>query len=98
LELPGQPITNVIMKSLLLYECEKHPFDCEWEEATLPDRMNGILLQLIACLQSRRFPAYFIPLVDVFRGKDDQTLDYAAKHTWRLQRQLLFNSRCLDDM
>ena len=98
LDLPGQPINNNIMKHLVLYECEKHPYDYEWEEANLADRINGITLQLIACLQSRKFPAYFLPQVDVFRGKDHAHLDFAAKHTWRLQRELIFNSRCLDDL
>lgn len=98
LDLPGQPITSQIIKTLVLYECEKHPNDWEWEETNLGDRINGILLQLIACLQSRKFPAYFAPQVDIFRGKDLQYLDYAAKHTWRLQRELLFNPRCLDEL
>ena len=98
LDLPGQPINNYIMKMLVLYECEKHPFDYEWEEANLGERINGVTLQLIACLQSRRFPAYFLPQVDLFRGKDPRHLDFAAKQTWRLQRELIFNSRCLDEL
>ncbi len=98
LELPGQPINNVIMKNLVLYECEKHPYDYEWEESNLADRINGIMLQLIACLQSRRFPAYFLPCVDMFKGKDVLSLDFAAKHIWRMQRQLKFNSKFLDEM
>jgi len=98
LELPGQTINNVIMKNLVLYECEKHPYDYEWEEGNLAERINGIMLQLIACLQSRRFPAYFLPLVDAFKGKDVLHLDFAAKHLWRTQRQLMFNSRCLEEM
>ena len=98
LDLPGQPVNNYIMKTLVLYECEKHPYDCEWEEPNLGERINGITLQLIACLQSRRFPAYFSSSVDMFRGKDPRQLDLAAKQTWRLQRELLFNSRCLDNL
>jgi hypothetical protein len=98
LDLPGQPINNYIMKTLVLFECEKHPFDWEWEDSNLGDRINGITLQLIACLQSRKCPAYFLPQVDMFRGKDPRHLDLAAKQTWRLQRELIFNSRCLDDL
>lgn len=98
LDLPGQVINYYIMKSLVLYECEKHPFDWEWEESNLGDRLNGMTLQLIACLQSRRFPAYFSPQVDLFRGKDHRYLDLASKITWKLQRELLFNSRCLDQL
>ena len=98
LDLPGQPINNYIMKTLVLYECEKHPYDFEWEEGNLGDRINGITQQLIACLQSRRFPAYFLQQVDLFRAKDPRHLDFAAKQTWKLQRELIFNSRCLDDL
>jgi putative nucleotidyltransferase len=98
LDLPGQPVNNYIMKTLVLYECEKHPYDIEWEESNLCERINGIMLQLIACLQSRKFPAYFLPQVDIFRGKDPRHLDLAAKQTWRLQRELIFNSRCLEEL
>jgi hypothetical protein len=86
------------MRHLLLHECEKHPRDCEWEERCVGERVSGILLQLVACLQSRRSPAYFMPAVDALRGKEELTLDMAAKHTWRLRRQLMFNSRCLSEM
>ncbi|XP_008475176.1 protein mab-21-like [Diaphorina citri] len=51
LELPGNPVTNYHMKTLLLYECEKHPNELEWDESCLGDRINGILLQLISCLR-----------------------------------------------
>lgn len=69
LDLPGNPITTYILKSLLLYECEKHPRETEWDEASIGDRINGILLQLISCLQCRRCPHYFLPNLDLFRGK-----------------------------
>lgn len=69
LDLPGGPINEYHMKTLLLYECEKHPRDSEWEEVCLGDRINGILLQLISCLQCRRCPHYFLPNLDLFRGK-----------------------------
>ncbi|RWS11737.1 Protein mab-21-like protein [Dinothrombium tinctorium] len=69
LELPGQPITSYHLKTLVLYECEKHPRECEWDESSIGDRINGILLQLISCLQCRRCPHYFLPNLDLFRGK-----------------------------
>ena len=97
LDLPGQPVNNYIMKTLVLFECEKHPYDHEWEEHNMGDRINGITLQLIACLQSRKCPAYFLNQVDMFRGKDARVLDLAAKQTWRLQRELIFNSRFFED-
>jgi hypothetical protein len=98
LDLPGQPINNYIMKTLVLFECEKHPYDHEWEDSNMGDRINGITLQLIACLQSRKCPGYFLNQVDMFRGKDPRVLDLAAKQTWRLQRELIFNSRFFEEI
>lgn len=85
-------------QTLLLYECEKHPREMEWDESCLGDRINGILLQLISCLQCRRCPHYFLPALDLFRGKPPAALETAAKQTWRLTRELLTNSRSLEKL
>ena len=98
LDFPGQPINNYVLKTLVLFECEKHPYDHEWEDNNMGDRINGITLQLIACLQSRKCPGYFLNQVDMFRGKDPRLLDQAAKQTWRLQRELIFNSRFFEEI
>ncbi|KFP44304.1 Protein mab-21-like 2 [Chlamydotis macqueenii] len=95
LELPGQPLNNYHMKTLLLYECEKHPRETDWDEACLGDRLNGILLQLISCLQCRRCPHYFL---DLFQGKPHSALESAAKQTWRLAREILTNPKSLDKL
>ena len=93
----AMPITNYVLKCLVLYECEKHPNEHEWcDESTLGDRLNGILLQLISCLQCRKCPHYFLPNVDLFKGKSTQSLDSTAKQCWRLTREMLINSHCLD--
>ncbi|XP_050523872.1 protein mab-21-like [Daktulosphaira vitifoliae] len=98
LDLPGNPITNYHIKTLLLYECEKHPRDMEWEETSIADRINGILLQLISCLQCRRCPHYFIPHLDLFKGKTPASLESASKHVWRLSREIITNSRAFDKL
>lgn len=46
LDLPSNPITNYILKSIVLYEFEKHPREVEWDESAIGDRINGILLQV----------------------------------------------------
>ncbi len=79
LDLPGNPVTSYIMKTLLLYECEKHPRELEWDESAIGDRINGILLQLISCLQCKRCPHYFLPNLDLFRGRSPSGLENAAK-------------------
>ncbi|TMW44572.1 hypothetical protein DOY81_010348, partial [Sarcophaga bullata] len=66
LDLPGNPITAYHLKNLLLYECEKHPRDFEWDEPCIADRINGIFLQLISCLQYRRCPHYFLAQLGSF--------------------------------
>eukprot|EP00096_Caligus_rogercresseyi_P012696 TRINITY_DN5408_c0_g1_i1.p1 TRINITY_DN5408_c0_g1~~TRINITY_DN5408_c0_g1_i1.p1 ORF type:complete len:366 (-),score=116.55 TRINITY_DN5408_c0_g1_i1:422-1519(-) len=98
LELPGNPVNNYVMKTLLLFECEKHPREADWEEASLGDRINGILLQLISCLQSKRCPHYFLPALNLFKGRSPTALENAAKQTWRLTRELLINSRALEKL
>ena len=47
----GNPVSSYVVQTLLLYECEKHPREGEWEEGALGDRIAGILMQLISCLQ-----------------------------------------------
>lgn len=41
LDFPGSPITAYILKTLLLFECEKHPNEFEWEEMCVGDRVIG---------------------------------------------------------
>lgn len=98
LELPGNPVTNYHMKTLVLHECEKHPQDSEWDESCLGDRINGIFLQLISCLQNRRCSHYFIPHLDLFKGKPHSALENAARQVWRLMRELLTNPKAFDKL
>lgn len=93
---PGQNcITNNHLKTLLLYECEKHPNEYEWDDYNLGDRINGILLQLISCLQSRRCPHYFLPNLDLFRGK---MIESSSKQIWCLVRQLIMDPSSMDSL
>ncbi|CDQ90275.1 unnamed protein product [Oncorhynchus mykiss] len=98
LELPGTPLNNYHMKTLVSYECEKHPRESDWDENNLGDRLNGILLQLISCLQCRRCPHYFLPTLDLFQGKPHSALENAAKQTWRLAREILTNPKSLEKL
>lgn len=98
LDLPGNPVTSYHLKTLLLHECEKHPRESEWEDNCLADRINGIYMQLISCLQCRRCPHYFLPNMDLFRGKSPGALENAAKQVWRLLRVMLTTSRCLEEL
>lgn len=98
LDLQGNPVSCYVLQTLILYECEKHPREEEWEETCIGDRITGILLQLISCLQCRRCPHYFLPTVDLFRGKSTSALDNAAKLAWRLMRELLTNSKALENL
>lgn len=95
---PGSPITAYILKTLVLFECEKHPHEAEWDELTLGDRIVGVLLQLVSCLQCRKCPHYFIPTLDLLKGKPTNVLDQAAKQSWRLIRELITNPRALETL
>ncbi|KAI8508861.1 protein mab-21-like 2 [Branchiostoma floridae] len=98
LDLPGNPLNSYHMKTMVLYECEKHPREIDWDETCLGDRLNGILLQLISCLQCRKCPHYFLPNVDLFHGKAPSALENAAKQTWRLAREILTNPKSLEKL
>ncbi|VDO39426.1 hypothetical protein V3C99_002631 [Haemonchus contortus] len=98
LDFPGTPITNYILKTLMLYECEKHCNDYEWEDNCIGDRIIGVLLQLVSCLQCRRCAHYFLPQLDLLRGKPHHLLDQSSKMAWNLVRQLMLNARALETL
>ena len=47
----GNPVSMFVLQTLVLYECEKHPREEEWEESQIGNRISGIIMQLISCLQ-----------------------------------------------
>ena len=98
LELPGQPVDHYHVKTLLLHECGKHPREDEWTDTCLGDRINGIVLQMISCLQNRKCAHYFLPNLDLFKGKQSTALDAAARQAWRILRELLTNGRSLEQL
>ena len=85
-----------MLTTLVLYECEKHPLEAEWDESSVPDRATGVLLQLIASLLARRCPHYLVPAVDLFRGLSPAALDDAARRAWRVVRELITNPNWAD--
>lgn len=98
LDLPGKPLEYVHLVMLLLYECEKHPRETEWTEEALVDRINGILLQLVSCLQCRKCPHFFLKSVDLFSCKPKQALDSAAKQAWSIARDIATNPASFDTL
>jgi len=98
LDIQGNPVTTYVVTTLLLYECEKHPKESEWQEGSIGDRIIGILNQLMSCLQCRRCPHYFLPSLDLFKGKSPTACDNASKLCWRLTRELLTNTKALESL
>jgi len=96
LDYAGSPVSNYILKTLVLYECEKHLGDHDWHDFCISDRIIGVLLQLVSCLQCRRCPHYFLPQLDLLRGRPPMELDQGARAVWALLRQLLLNARALE--
>ena len=60
--LQGNPVSVHALQTLVLYECEKHGREEEWEEAHIGDRISGILMQLISCLQVLQLMKLFRPI------------------------------------
>ena len=52
----------------------------------------------ISIFQCRRCPHYFLPNLDLFKGKSPTALDNASKLCWRLTRELLTNSKALENL
>ncbi|XP_037070973.1 LOW QUALITY PROTEIN: protein mab-21-like 2 [Pollicipes pollicipes] len=98
LDLPGNPVTSYHLKILLLYECEKHPRELEWDDTAIYDRILGLLVQLISCLQNRRCPHYFLPALNLYKGISPAAMDTAAKQVWRLLRDIMFNPKSLEKL
>ncbi|XP_039266091.1 putative nucleotidyltransferase MAB21L1 [Styela clava] len=98
LDFAGKSLNNYHMKTLVLYECEKHPREEEWIEVCIGDRLLGILIQFISCLQCRRFPHYFLPGVDLLAGSNPAILETAARTVWRLAREVITNGTNLDSL
>ena len=48
--------------------------------------------------QCRKCPHFFLPSVDLFRGKSAPALDNAAKLTWGLLREIITNSSALESL
>uniref|UniRef100_A0A1I7XJV6 DUF262 domain-containing protein n=1 Tax=Heterorhabditis bacteriophora TaxID=37862 RepID=A0A1I7XJV6_HETBA len=58
----------------------------------------GVLIQLVSCLQCRRCAHYFLPQLDLLRGKPHHLLDQSSKLAWNLVRQLMLNARALENL
>ena len=97
LSLPGDPVPCRVLTALTLHECEKHPRESDWEEMVLGERLLGVLLQLITCLQCRKCPHYFLPAINLLRAPPS-ALEAAARQAWRLARDLLTNPKGLDKL
>lgn len=87
-----------LFQILLLYECEKHPREIEWDDTAIYDRILGILVQLISCLQNRRCPHYFLPALNLHKGVSPAAMDTAARQVWRLLRDIMFNPKSLEKL
>uniref|UniRef100_H2YVY4 Uncharacterized protein n=1 Tax=Ciona savignyi TaxID=51511 RepID=H2YVY4_CIOSA len=98
LDFTGSPLTNYHMKTLLLYESEKHPRDEEWTNDAVGDRIQGTLLQLVSCLRCRRLPHFFLPGVDLFASYSPSSLDVAARQVWCLAREIITNSKSFNHL
>lgn len=98
LDFHGTPISNYILKTLVLYECEKHCTEYEWDDSAIGDRVIGILLQLVSCLQCRRCAHYFLPHLDLLRAKPPHLIEHGAKLTWALVRKLMLDPMALQSL
>uniref|UniRef100_A0A183CMQ6 Mab-21 domain-containing protein n=1 Tax=Globodera pallida TaxID=36090 RepID=A0A183CMQ6_GLOPA len=98
LDFTGSATTSQLVKVLVLYECEKHYHNHEWNDFCLGDRIIGILLQMVNCLQCRRCPNFFLPQLDLLKNRSSKSLDESARAVWALVRQLMLNAKALEQL
>ncbi|KAL3091323.1 hypothetical protein niasHS_007116 [Heterodera schachtii] len=98
LDFSGSATTKQLVKVLVLYECEKHYANHEWNDFCLGDRIIGILLQMVNCLQCRRCPHFFLPQMDLLKNRSPKSLDESARAVWALVRQLMLNGKALEQL
>jgi len=61
------------------------------------DRINSILMQLIACLQSHQCVHYLQSSVDLFKDINKRAMGITAKAAWSVVRAIAMDECCWED-
>eukprot|EP00794_Sanderia_malayensis_P007275 gene7275-8086_t len=84
-------ISPYALQTVFMYVCEKHVKEEFWNTNKLPERINAVLLQLVACLQSRCLPHYYLKGINLLEGKSSRSIKAAVEEMWKYARELCTN-------
>ncbi|XP_070538633.1 protein mab-21-like 3 [Ptychodera flava] len=68
-------LSSFHLKTLLLWECERHPHSTDWSREKLGERVLGLVRELKTWVSRRRCPHYFIPEINLFTDKHGKLKD-----------------------
>lgn len=69
-----QELTSYHLKNILFWECENHPYDCDWQHDQLTTRIVSMCYLLVSYIQRGSLPLYFHTGVNLFCSKDMEVL------------------------
>ncbi|XP_063447830.1 protein mab-21-like 3 [Mytilus trossulus] len=69
-----QELTSYHLKNILFWECENHPYDSEWANDKLSERIGSMCYRLIEHIQCDNLPLYFHSGVNLLENKDREVL------------------------
>ena len=69
-----QELTSFHLKNILFWECEKFPYDSQWNNDMLSTRIESMCYLLTQHIQREHLPLYFHTKVNLFESKDKDVL------------------------
>lgn len=69
-----QELTSYHLKNILFWECENHPYDCDWQHDQLTTRIVSMCYLLVSYIQRGSLPLYFHTGVNLLASKDMEVL------------------------
>ena len=92
------PVFNpAVVRTIFLYICEKHSDDKSWTREKLPDRINSFLLQLVASVQNRCIPHFYLSNLNLLQTQSTKEMRVALQEAWKLAREFCINSQFFEE-
>ncbi|XP_071177923.1 protein mab-21-like 3 [Mytilus edulis] len=69
-----QELASYHLKNILFWECENHPYDSEWDNDKLSERIGSMCYRIIEHIRCGNLPLYFHTGVNLLENKDRDIL------------------------
>lgn len=95
---PMNPISDpVVIKTVFMYICEKEMNEISWTNERFPERINSFLLQLVASLQNKCLPHFYLSNVNLLRNRSPKAMRAALREAWKLARDFCTNTKFFEE-